>query len=865
MTDQFVEKIQDQLLEEEMRESYLTYAMSVIMARALPDIRDGLKPSQRRILVAMRDLNLGPRSKHRKCAKIAGDTSGNYHPHGEQVVYPTLVRMAQAFNMRYTLIDGQGNFGSIDGDPPAAMRYTEARLAAPAMEMMEDIQYETVDFQPNYDETMVEPVVLPSKFPNLLVNGSTGIAVGMATNILPHNLNEICDGLIKLIENPETTIDELCEIVKGPDFPTGGIICGRSSILQGYKTGKGNVVVRGKLHTEQGRAGRTLIVIDEIPYQILKTTIVERIADCVKQGIIPDISDVRDESDRNGMRLVVELKRDGNEELVINQLYQYTPLQDTIPIINIALVNRQPRTLNLKELMEYYLLHRREVIRRRTQFLLKKARQRAHIVEGLVLAVADIDEIIRLIRSSPDPATAKQRLMAKPLRLTETETLRKLLPEKFIREKSTVDSFLTEPQADAILAMQLQRLTGLEIEKLADELKKLIEQIEGYEAILSNEQLVSDIIREDLYELKEKYGDKRRTEVSSEEIRNYRVEDLIAVEEVAVTISHEGYIKRVPLDTYRTQGRGGRGIKGAENKEGDWLEHLFIASTHDYLLFFTNRGRVYWLRVYDIPSMSRTSKGRAIVNLINLSKDEEITSVLAVKEFADRFVVMATKAGVIKKTTLDAFSHPRAAGIIAIDLDPNDKLIGVELTTGENDIILATADGMSIRFNEQDVRAMGRTARGVKGINLRKGDEVVDMAIVDPAGDVLVVCENGHGKRTPVEEYRQQGRGGTGIINIKTSDRNGRVVAVKAVRDEDELMLISMQGIIIRFPLKDIRPIGRNTQGVRMIKLDEGDKLCAVARVVPEEDNNGAAKTTPLNENGTSPEPSTGKPPKETE
>jgi len=865
MTDQFVEKIQDQLLEEEMRESYLTYAMSVIMARALPDIRDGLKPSQRRILVAMRDLNLGPRSKHRKCAKIAGDTSGNYHPHGEQVVYPTLVRMAQAFNMRYTLIDGQGNFGSIDGDPPAAMRYTEARLAAPAMEMMEDIQYETVDFQPNYDETMVEPVVLPSKFPNLLVNGSTGIAVGMATNILPHNLNEICDGLIKLIENPETTIDELCEIVKGPDFPTGGIICGRSSILQGYKTGKGNVVVRGKLHTEQGRAGRTLIVIDEIPYQILKTTIVERIADCVKQGIIPDISDVRDESDRNGMRLVVELKRDGNEELVINQLYQYTPLQDTIPIINIALVNRQPRTLNLKELMEYYLLHRREVIRRRTQFLLKKARQRAHIVEGLVLAVADIDEIIRLIRSSPDPATAKQRLMAKPLRLTETETLRKLLPEKFIREKSTVDSFLTEPQADAILAMQLQRLTGLEIEKLADELKKLIEQIEGYEAILSNEQLVSDIIREDLYELKEKYGDKRRTEVSSEEIRSYRVEDLIAVEEVAVTISHEGYIKRVPLDTYRTQGRGGRGIKGAENKEGDWLEHLFIASTHDYLLFFTNRGRVYWLRVYDIPSMSRTSKGRAIVNLINLSKDEEITSVLAVKEFADRFVVMATKAGVIKKTTLDAFSHPRAAGIIAIDLDPNDKLIGVELTTGENDIILATADGMSIRFNEQDVRAMGRTARGVKGINLRKGDEVVDMAIVDPAGDVLVVCENGHGKRTPVEEYRQQGRGGTGIINIKTSDRNGRVVAVKAVRDEDELMLISMQGIIIRFPLKDIRPIGRNTQGVRMIKLDEGDKLCAVARVVPEEDNNGAAKTTPLNENGTSPEPSTGKPPKETE
>jgi len=852
MTDQIAEKIQDQLLEEEMRESYLTYAMSVIMARALPDVRDGLKPSQRRILVAMRDLNLGPRSKHRKCAKIAGDTSGNYHPHGEAVVYPTLVRMAQPFNMRYTLVDGQGNFGSIDGDPPAAMRYTEARLTAPSMEMMEDLQYETVDFQPNYDETMVEPVVLPSKFPNLLVNGSTGIAVGMATNILPHNLNEICDGLIKLLENPETTVDELCEIVKGPDFPTGGIICGRSSVIQGYKTGKGSVVVRGKIHPEQARGGKALIVVDEIPYQILKTTIVERIADCVKQGIIPDISDVRDESDRNGMRLVVELKRDGNVDLVINQLYQYTPLQDTIPIINIALVNRQPRTLNIKELMEYYILHRREVIRRRTQFLLKKARQRAHIVEGLVMAVADIDEIIQLIRTSPDPPTAKQRLMAKPLRLTETATLQKLLPEKFIKERSSVDSFLTEPQADAILSMQLQRLTGLELERLADELKKLMEQIEEYEAILNDEQLVADIIREDLYELKEKYGDNRRTEISDEEIRDYRVEDLIAEEEVAVTISHEGYIKRVPLTTYRTQGRGGRGVKGTENKEGDWLEHLFIASTHDYLLFFTNRGRVYWLRVFDIPSMSRTSKGRAIINLLKMSAEEKITSVLSVREFADRFVVMATKAGVIKKTALDAFSHPRAAGIIAIELDLDDNLIGVQLTNGENDIILATADGMSIRFNEQDVRAMGRTARGVKGLNLRKGVEVVDMAIVDTAGDVLVVCENGYGKRTPVEEYRQQGRGGTGIINIKTTDRNGRVVAVKTVRDEDELMLISMNGIVIRFPLKDIRPIGRNTQGVRMIKLDDGDKLVAVARVVPEDENgaNGSAKTTPLDRDG---------------
>ncbi|MFA5865754.1 MAG: DNA gyrase subunit A [Phycisphaerae bacterium] len=837
MVEEIAAQIQDQLLEEEMKESYLTYAMSVIMSRALPDARDGLKPSQRRILVAMRDLNLGPRSKTTKCAGIVGETMKKYHPHGDSAIYPTLVRMAQGFNLRYPLIDGQGNFGSIDGDPAAAMRYTEARMTAPAMELMDDLQYDTVDHQPNYDETITEPTVLPGKFPNLLVNGSTGIAVGMATNIVPHNLNEICDGLIKLIDKPDTTIGELCEIIPGPDFPTGGIICGRAGILQGYHTGKGNVIVRGKIHTEQARGGKTLIVVDEIPYQILKTTIVERIADCVKQGTIPDISDVRDESDRKGMRLVVELKRDGNADLVINQLYRFTPLQDTIPIINIALINRQPRTLNIREMLQAYLGHRREVIRRRTQFLLKKARQRAHIVEGLLLAVADIDEIIHLIRSSPDPQTAKQRLMTKALRLTETATLEKLLPERFIKEKSTTDQFLTEPQADAILSMQLQRLTGLEFEKLADEYKKLIEQIEGYEAILRDEQLVSDIIREDLYELKEKYGDKRRTQISEDEAQAFNIEDLIAEEEVAVTISHEGYIKRVPISVYRTQGRGGRGVKATENKEGDWLEHLFIASTHDYLLFFTSRGRVNWLRVYDLPSMSRTSKGRAMINLLKLSADEKITSVLAVKEFADRFIIMATKAGVIKKTAIDAFSHPRAGGIIGISLDPNDTLIGVQLTTGDNDIVLATSDGMSIRFHEQDVRAMGRSARGVKGINLRKGDTVVDMAILDPTGDILTVCEFGYGKRTPVEEYRKQSRGGIGVINIKTSDRNGRVVAVKTVRDEDELMLISMKGIVIRFPLKGIRPIGRNTQGVRMIKLDEGDTLVAVARVVPDEEN----------------------------
>ncbi len=843
----------DLLLEEEMRESYLTYAMSVIMSRALPDVRDGLKPSQRRILVAMRDLNLGPRSKTTKCAGIVGETMKKYHPHGDSAIYPTLVRMAQPFNMRHILVDGQGNFGSIDGDPPAAMRYTEARLAAPAMEMMEDIQYETVDFQPNYDETLQEPTVLPAKFPNLLVNGSTGIAVGMATNILPHNLNEICDGLIKLIDNPETTIDELCEIIKGPDFPTGGIICGKKGLYAGYKTGRSNIIVRAKLHTEQARGGKALIVVDEIPYQILKTTIVERIADCVKHGTISDISDVRDESDRKGMRVVIELKRDANADLVINQLYKFTPLQTSISMINIALVDRRPRTLNLKELLEAYLSHRRIVIRRRTAHLLRKARQRAHIVEGLLLAVADIDEIIQIIRNSPDPATAKQRLMEKPLRLSEQATLKKLLPEKFVKEKTESEQFLTQPQAEAILAMQLQRLTGLELEKLAGEYCKLVDQIEGYEAILNDETLVADIIREDLYELKEKYGEDRRTQITDEEARSYKIEELIAEEEVAVTLTHEGYIKRLPLATFRAQGRGGRGVRGSDSKEGDWLEHLFIASTHDYLLIFTTRGKVYWLRVYDIPSMSRTSKGRAIVNLLKLASDEHINSVLAVRTFADKFVVMATRNGIIKKTALGAYSHPRANGIIAIKIDPDDELIGAALTNGNDNIILGTRNGMSIRFNEKDVRPMGRSARGVKGITLSKGDQVVDMAVVEPGGTILTVCENGYGKRTPIDEYRIQSRGGKGIINIKTTERNGKVVAVKAVRDEDELMLITAKGIVIRFGLKKIRPIGRNTQGVRLIKCDEGDKLVAVARVVPEEDdskNNGTNGMQEKTDNG---------------
>jgi len=829
------ELIKDLLLEEEMRDSYLTYAMSVIMARALPDVRDGLKPSQRRILVAMRDLNLGPRSKHRKCAKIAGDTSGNYHPHGEGVIYPTLVRLAQPFNMRYVLVDGQGNFGSIDGDPPAAMRYTEARLSQAAMDMMEDINQETVDFVPNYDETMNEPVVLPAKFPNLLVNGSTGIAVGMATNIPPHNINEICDALIKLVDNADTTLDELCEIVRGPDFPTGGIICGRDGVIQGYKTGRGTMIVRARLRTEEFRGGRIRIVVDEIPYQILKTTIIEKIAACVKNGTIPDIADVRDESDRKGMRLVIELKRDANPDVVTNQLYEYTPLQVTYGMINIALVNRQPRTLNLKEMMQAYLDHRKEVIIRRTTFQLRKARQRAHILEGLILAVSDIDEIIQLIRSSADPATAKQRLMQKPLRLTEQATLRKLLPDKFVAAVSGADQYLTGAQADAILAMQLQRLTGLELERLAKDYCRLSEEIEGYEAILRDESLVLDIIREDLYELKQRYGDKRRTQIAAP-IAQFRAEDLIPEEEVIVTVSHEGYIKRVPVTTYRSQGRGGKGVRGSESKEGDWLEDLFTASTHDYLLFFTNLGRVYWLKVYDIPSMSRTSRGRAIVNLLKLQRNEQITSILPVKQFEERYVMMATRNGVVKKTPLGAFSRPRSTGIVAINLDKGDVLIEAALTSGEDQIVLGTRDGMAIIFPETDVRPMGRTARGVKGVTLREGDQVVDMRVVDPQATLLTVCENGYGKRTEIREYPTQSRGGVGVINIKTSERNGKVVGLKVVRDEDELMLITQNGIVIRFPLKDIRPIGRNTQGVKLIRLDEGDKLVAVARLISEED-----------------------------
>lgn len=862
-------RITDLQIEHELQESYLTYAMSTIMDRALPDVRDGLKPSQRRILVAMNDLRLMPRSKHIKCAKIAGDTSGNYHPHGEAVIYPTLVRMAQDWNMRYKLVDGQGNFGSLDADPPAAMRYTEARMAFPAAEMMENLNEETVDFVPNYDERLQEPTVLPGKYPNLLVNGSQGIAVGMATSLPPHNLREICDAIIKMIDDPNVTVKELMKIVKGPDFPTGGIICGRQGILDGYTTGRGRITVRGEVKVETGlRGGKEQIVINEIPYQVNKKSLVEQIANLVKEERIKDISDVRDESDReHAVRIVVELKRDADPNVVINQLYQYSQLQDTFSIINIALVNRQPRTLGLKDMIQLYIDHRVEVIRRRTEFRLKKARQRAHILEGLILALADIHteevtgksskvdvmgviELLRNRKISPDVPTAKANLMKKKFTIDEALSWKAAIPKSFKKRideetKKNGGMFLSSAQADAILIMQLQRLVGLEIDKLTEEYNKLNEEIEGYEALLAEHKLVLDVILADTIELKDKYGDERRTKITND-ATDIDIEDLIADEQVVVTISHEGYIKRMPLDTYRKQGRGGRGIIGADSKEGDFIENLFIASTKDYLMFFTNKGRVYWQKVYDVPALTRQSKGRAIANLLEMQQDEKLAQVLAVRDFEDegKHLFFATAMGVVKKTLLKAFGNPTKRGIIAIGLESKDRLIGVAVTNGNDQMLLATRDGMAIRFDESDVRDMGRPAGGVSGADLADKDEVVDLVVI-PHGQetgenqvtVLTACENGYGKRTPVEEYRLTRRGAKGVINIKTTERNGPVVGVKPVRDGDELMMITKGGQVVRIGVTgELREMGRNTQGVRLLKLDASDKLVAVARVVPEEE-----------------------------
>jgi len=836
------ERFEDMRILDELKNSYLNYAMSVIVSRALPDVRDGLKPSQRRILVAMNDLNLGPRSKHRKCAKIVGDTGGNYHPHGDQATYGTLVRLGQSWNMRYTLVDPQGNFGSIDNDPPAAMRYTEARMTSAAMDMLDDLKYDTVDFVPNYDETRTEPVVLPSKFPNLLVNGSTGIAVGMATNIPPHNIGEICDALLLVINDPDCGFKDIMKVLPGPDFPTGANICGSKGIIDAYTTGRGHLTIRAETKIESSKRGKERIVITEIPYMVIKTTIVSKTADCVRNNQISEIADVRDESDRHGLRIVVELKKEADAQVALNKLYRYTPLQSTFAIANIALVNNRPEILNIKQMLSLFIEHRRIVVRRRSSFLLKRCRNRAHILEGLILAVSDIDEIIEIIKKSPDAPTAKLNLMKKPLRLEQTATLRKILPKAFVKEKSKSKHYLTGPQADAILTMQLQRLTGLEMEKLAKEYVGLVEQIEGFEAILADEQILMDVIREDIYEIREKYNDKRTTRIvgSAEQLD---IEDLIAEEEVIVTLSHEGYIKRMPIDTYHKQGRGGMGIIGSDTKEGDFIEHLFVASTHDYLLIFTNRGKCYWLKVYDVPSMSRQSKGRSIANLLKLG-DQQIAQVINVRKFddEDRQLVMATKNGTIKKTKLNAYSHPRATGVIAINLDPDDSVIGVVMTGGQDHIVLGTREGMAIRFDENHVRSMGRSARGVRGIRLRSKDYVVGMVIAEKNAALLTVCEKGYGKRTSFDSYRSQSRGGVGLKNIKTSERNGKVVALEAVQYSDEIMLITANGIIIRTGLDQIRSIGRNTQGVRLIKLKAGDKLVAAEKIVIEGEKNSQKK-----------------------
>ena len=811
-------RIVDTQIEQEMKTSYIDYSMSVIVSRALPDVRDGLKPSQRRILVAMNDLNLRPGRGYRKCAKIAGDTSGNYHPHGEQVVYPTLVRLAQPWAMRYPLVDGQGNFGSIDGDAPAAMRYTEARLTPLAVEMLNDIEKNTVDYRPNYDETREEPVVLPSVVPNLLINGASGIAVGMATEVPPHNLVEICDAIVRIIDRPETTDEELMKIVKGPDFPTGGIIYGRQGIRDCITTGRGLLRVRARVQVEEGRAGRMSLVATEIPFQVNKAALLEKIADLVRGGKVTGISDLRDESDRDGMRVVIELKKDANPKVVLNQLFVHSPLQSTFGAIMLGLVENRPQVLTLRGLLDQYVRHRREVVRRRTEFDLAEAERRAHILEGLKIALDHLDEVIALIRKSKDVETARGGLI---------QTFK-----------------LSEMQANAILDMRLQRLTGLERKKVEDEYLEVIQLIEMLKGILASEMKMLGIIQDEVRALKDKYGDERRTAIMGEE-GEIGYEDTIEQKDMVVTISHAGYIKRQEINSYRSQRRGGKGVIGARTKDEDYVEHLFVANTHAHLLILTDKGRCHWLKVHEIDQAGRVARGRPLVNYLEgLARDERVQAVVPVKEFDDQhYLVCATKKGQIKKTVLSAYGRPRRGGIHAVLLAEGDELIETVLTDGTQDIILGKKKGLAIRFHENEVRPMGRTARGVKAVSLDAADdEVVDMVAVKRQATLLTVTENGYGKRSEVAEYRLSHRGGKGIITIKTTERNGDVVAVKEVVDGDELMIITRSGQLIRMPVKGISVLGRNTQGVRLVNLAAAgekqlfaDKVTAVTRMVSEE------------------------------
>ncbi len=797
-------------IHEEMRRSYLDYAMSVIVGRALPDVRDGLKPVHRRVLYAMQELGLAFNRPYKKAARVVGEVLGKYHPHGDTAVYDTIVRLVQDFSMRYPLIDGQGNFGSVDGDAPAAMRYTEVRLARLAQEMLRDIDKETVDFAPNFDDTLEEPALLPATLPNLLVNGASGIAVGMATNVPPHNLGEVVDALILQLENPETPLAKLMAVLPGPDFPTAAFIHGRGGIEEAYRTGRGLIQMRAKAFVEKGRGGRESIIISELPYQVNKARLIERIAELVRDRKVEGIADLRDESDREGMRIVLELRRDEAPQPILNKLYKQTPMQSTFGVIMLGLVDNQPKVCTLKQLLDYFIDHRRIVVIRRTRFDLRKAEERAHILEGYRIALDHLDEVITLIRRSRTVEDARSGL---------------------IRRFN-----MTQAQAQAILDLRLQRLTALERQKIQEEYQETLQTIARLQAVLQSEGLIRQIIKEELLALKEAYGDPRRTEIL-EETAEISLEDMVADEEMVITITHGGYIKRSPLTVYRAQRRGGKGMTGMATKDEDYVEHLFVATTHSYILLFTNLGRVHWLKVHELPQLGRAARGKAIANFLQLQSGEHVTTLIPIRQFeVDRYLVMGTKRGVVKKTELNAYAHPRAGGIIGLSLDEGDELIGVDMTRGTEEVFLGTRKGMAIRFREADARSMGRAARGVTGISLGPGDHVVGMEIVSEGAQILTVCERGFGKRTDVSEYRLQGRGGKGIINIRVTDKNGPVVGIKQVREEDGVMMISQEGKITRLHVRDIRDTGRAAQGVRLQGLEAGDRVAAVTTLVLEED-----------------------------
>jgi DNA gyrase subunit A len=842
--DQFAKETLPISLEEEMRRSYLDYAMSVIVGRALPDVRDGLKPVHRRALFAMHELSNDWNRPYKKSARIVGDVIGKYHPHGDTAVYDTIVRMAQDFSLRYMLVDGQGNFGSVDGDNAAAMRYTEIRMSRIAHELLADLDKETVDFGPNYDGSEKEPLILPAKIPNLLINGSSGIAVGMATNIPPHNLNEVVEACLVLLKSPETSIDELIEIIPAPDFPTAGIIYGVAGVREGYHTGRGRVVMRARTHFEDMEKGsRQSIIIDELPYQVNKANLLIRIGELVRDKKIEGISDLRDESDKSGMRVVIELKRGEVAEVVLNNLYKETQMQDTFGMNMVALLDGQPRLLNLKQMLSAFLRHRREVVTRRTVFELKKARERGHLLEGLAVALSNVDDVIALIKAAPTPAMAKDTLMAKVWRskLVEEMLARAMVDAKAFRPDGLAPKFglsekgyrLSDAQAQAILELRLQRLTGLEQDKIVSEYKEVMDRIANFLDILASPERITVIITEELAAIKQQFGDKRRSEIVIS-THDLSMEDLIAPADMVVTLSHSGYIKSQPLDDYHAQKRGGRGKQATGTKEDDFIDNLFIANTHDYILCFSSRGRVYWIKVYSVPQGGRSARGKPIVNLVQLEQGEKINAILPVKAFDEnRYIFMATSFGTVKKTPLSEFSRPRASGIIAVGLDESDYLIGVALTEGKHDVMLFSDAGKAVRFDENDVRPMGRGARGVRGMKLGKGQKVISLLVAESEElAVLTATENGYGKRTPISEYTRHGRGTQGMIAIKTSERNGKVVAARLVRQDDEIMLITTGGVLIRTRVKEVREMSRSTQGVTLINLDKGEKLAGLERVV---------------------------------